>query len=537
MEFFIKKNATLPLLKMAVVRDGRNDYNNMMDFIEQSSIFFSMVSVDTGIPKISTRPAGFVSVEQLDPNADPEYFVYYQFTPRDTNKVGRYQGQFLFRNDQGTMILPIREELYINVQESFIADDLEYASCYVVDFPCCIVDPIPAPTTTTTTTINVVTDTPTPTPTLTPTVTPTTSVTVTPTNTPTITPTVTPTETPTITPTETPTNTPTITPTETPTNTVTPTITPTVTPTETPTNTPTNTVTPTITPTNTPTETPTNTPTETPTNTPTNTVTPTITPTETPTNTVTPTSTDTPTPTPTNTITPTPTPLPQLTILVDNFDETQNYLINGITINSVAPTYSSGSNFPLAGYPNTSYEGTFISNESNPMYIDVQFDSPTYIPGMYVNVLQLSAGVDQIENIFTPSGSVSFGPYTLSYLETLTIYLFSPTVLFSLVNNTNNRTISDAKYSTTGSTSVSLDFGSFPITTGLTGGAFTHPDISGTAPFIVNYFIGGSGTYSYVVTKNGVGVASQINITSSFINVTGVSFLSTDIIQLTIFNT
>jgi hypothetical protein len=265
MEFFIKKNATLPLLKMAVVRDGRNDYNNMMDFIEQSSIFFSMVSVDTGIPKISTRPAGFVSVEQLDPNADPEYFVYYQFTPRDTNKVGRYQGQFLFRNDQGTMILPIREELYINVQESFIADDLEYTSCYVVDFPCCIVNPIPAPTTTTTTTIDVVTDTPTPTPTLTPTVTPTTSVTVTPTITPTVTPTETPTNTPGLSPSSTPTQTatPTETPTNTPTNT--PTVTPTETPTITPTNTPTNTVTPTNTPTNTvtPTETPTNTPTPT----------------------------------------------------------------------------------------------------------------------------------------------------------------------------------------------------------------------------------------------------------------------------------
>jgi len=216
MEFFIKKNATLPLLKMAVVKDGRNDYNNMMDFIEQSSIFFSMVSVDTGIPKISTRPAGFVSVEQLDPNADPEYFVYYQFSPRDTNKVGRYQAQFLFRNDQGTMILPIREELYVNVQESFIADDLEYSSCYVIDFPCCIVNPIPAPTTTTTTTIDVVTDTPTPTPTLTPTVTPTTSVTVTPTNTPTNTVTNTPTTTPTITPTNTPGVSPTTTPTITP---------------------------------------------------------------------------------------------------------------------------------------------------------------------------------------------------------------------------------------------------------------------------------------------------------------------------------
>jgi hypothetical protein len=155
MEFFIKKNATLPLLKMQVVKDGRSDYNNMMDFIEESAVFFSMVNVDNGIPKITTRPAGFVEKIQLDPNSSPEYYVYYQFTPKDTNKVGRYEGQFLFRNDQGTLILPIREKLYINVQESFIADDLPYESCYVIDFPCCVVPPpIPPPVTTTTTTLS-----------------------------------------------------------------------------------------------------------------------------------------------------------------------------------------------------------------------------------------------------------------------------------------------------------------------------------------------------------------------------------------------
>jgi len=385
MEFFIKKNATLPLLKMAVVKDGRNDYNNMMDFIEQSSIFFSMVSVDTGIPKISTRPAGFVSVEQLDPNADPEYFVYYQFSPRDTNKVGRYQAQFLFRNDQGTMILPIREELYVNVQESFIADDLEYSSCYVIDFPCCIVNPIPAPTTTTTTTIDVVTDTPTPTPTLTPTVTPTTSVTVTPTNTPTntvtntptttptitptntpgVSPTTTPTITPTITPTVTPTNTPTITPTNTPTNTVTPTITPTETPTETPTNTVTPTITPSITPSITPTETPTNTPTETPTNTPTPTITPTETPTITPSITPTETPTNTPTETPTNTPTPTPTatPLTGSIFIMRLFESGSDVIMSGtgeFNLNDLTPSFGGTLNGSVR--PNNA---NFFSGEGN----------------------------------------------------------------------------------------------------------------------------------------------------------------------------
>jgi hypothetical protein len=400
MEFFIKKNATLPLLKMAVVRDGRNDYNNMMDFIEQSSIFFSMVSVDTGIPKISTRPAGFVSVEQLDPNADPEYFVYYQFSPRDTNKVGRYQAQFLFRNDQGTMILPIREELYINVQESFIADDLEYSSCYVIDFPCCIVDPIPAPTTTTTTTIDVVTDTPTPTPTLTPTVTPTTSVTATPTITPTVTPTETPTNTPTITPTETPTNTPTptITPTETPTNT------PTITPTETPTNTPTPTITPTETVTNTPT----------PSITTTITPTPTITPTETPTN------------TPTPTITPTPTPN-VLQLYIENFDLNQNYTITGASVNSVPVTYFGLYPFPLSGFPDPSYNGIFTSSESNPMTISVGVNSSTFVSGMTMTIYQPSLG-SHTQEIMSASTVVTFGPYVISYNEYLNVQIDSPTL-------------------------------------------------------------------------------------------------------------
>jgi hypothetical protein len=148
MEFFIKKNATLPLLKMQVVKDGRSDFNKMMDLIEQSAIFFSMVDADTGIPKIITRPAGFVAKKFLDPNAEPEYYVYYQFNGSDTRTVGRYEGQFLLRNDDGVLILPIREKLYINIQESFIANDLEYDSCYVVDFPCCVDIPIITTTTT-----------------------------------------------------------------------------------------------------------------------------------------------------------------------------------------------------------------------------------------------------------------------------------------------------------------------------------------------------------------------------------------------------
>jgi hypothetical protein len=115
MEFFIQKGATLPLLKMQIVKDGRTDYSGITSFIETSSITFSMIDVSTGIPKIVSNGAGFVSKTFIDPIHTPEYYIYYRFSQKDTNKVGRYEGQFLLKNDIGDLIVPIREPLFINV--------------------------------------------------------------------------------------------------------------------------------------------------------------------------------------------------------------------------------------------------------------------------------------------------------------------------------------------------------------------------------------------------------------------------------------
>ena len=121
MEFFIKKNATLPVLKMQVVKDGRSGYLQLMQDLEVSTIFFTMVEVETGIPKIVSAPAEIVNLI-LPEGSDPEYYIYFKFTSRDTNTPGRYQGQFLIKNDEGNLILPIIEELYINIQDSFISE-------------------------------------------------------------------------------------------------------------------------------------------------------------------------------------------------------------------------------------------------------------------------------------------------------------------------------------------------------------------------------------------------------------------------------
>jgi hypothetical protein len=118
MEFNIKKNGTLPLLKMQVVDDGRGEFDSFMSFIETSALYFSMIDTDTGSYKIHLEPAGFVEKTQIEPNAKTEYYIYYKFPKKYINKVGKYEGQFTLRNESGTLILPIRESLYVNVLES-----------------------------------------------------------------------------------------------------------------------------------------------------------------------------------------------------------------------------------------------------------------------------------------------------------------------------------------------------------------------------------------------------------------------------------
>jgi hypothetical protein len=79
MEFYIKKNATLPVLKMQVVKDGRAGYLQLMEDLEVSTIFFSMIDVETGIPKIVSAPAEIVALIMAEDGAPTEYYIYFNF--------------------------------------------------------------------------------------------------------------------------------------------------------------------------------------------------------------------------------------------------------------------------------------------------------------------------------------------------------------------------------------------------------------------------------------------------------------------------
>jgi hypothetical protein len=153
MDFYIKKNATLPVIKMLIVRDGRSDYHNF-DNLSNSEILFSMFDIEKKIIKTASRPTQIVI--QKNSKGYDEYWVQYAFKARDTKTPGVFKAQFSIKNSTGEVILPLSEDVFIYVQDSFV--NLE---------ECCrkiqIVSPTPTLTPTATPT-----PTPTPTPTLIP---------------------------------------------------------------------------------------------------------------------------------------------------------------------------------------------------------------------------------------------------------------------------------------------------------------------------------------------------------------------------------
>jgi len=119
--FFIKKNSELPILQMKVINDGRNDYKSIFEGLENAAITFSMKNVESGRFKVFNKPAIIIPVEDNSCD-DVEYYIGYKFSQRETDTAGCYQGEFKidFLDDGCSLILPIYEDLFINVTDSFV---------------------------------------------------------------------------------------------------------------------------------------------------------------------------------------------------------------------------------------------------------------------------------------------------------------------------------------------------------------------------------------------------------------------------------
>ena len=122
MNFIINKNSTMPTLMMELINDGRSDYHNFYDMIQNADIKFSMFDAETGVKKIAMKPGKCVIKENCCDGTDEEYYIAYEWDEKDTKKEGIFIGEFTidFLDGGGKLKVPIREELMIYIKEGYI---------------------------------------------------------------------------------------------------------------------------------------------------------------------------------------------------------------------------------------------------------------------------------------------------------------------------------------------------------------------------------------------------------------------------------
>lgn len=119
--FYIRQNSTLPTLRMELIEDGRHDFRKFYESVQNCTITFTMVNVDTNITKIAKAPC-YIKLKE-DDGCVEKYVICYDWKPRDTKETGTFKGTFELtfgeiKSDEteyptGNLNMPIRETLNI----------------------------------------------------------------------------------------------------------------------------------------------------------------------------------------------------------------------------------------------------------------------------------------------------------------------------------------------------------------------------------------------------------------------------------------
>lgn len=137
MNFFIKQNATLPVLKIKISKDGRSDFHSFMNELQNSNISFSLIDQETGVALVLNRSLSLLVNDFLNGDSPTEVHFYIQFNYRDTRKPGKFELKINISNTSGSISLPLSEPVYVYIQESFILHNFTYADKYNINYPCC----------------------------------------------------------------------------------------------------------------------------------------------------------------------------------------------------------------------------------------------------------------------------------------------------------------------------------------------------------------------------------------------------------------
>lgn len=124
MNFYIKKNSTLPVLSVEITVDEGTTFRTTNDSFSSSTITFSMKEEDTDRFTIIGKSVEVKEKYTTGDSPFKSYFLETQFTKKETKKIGSFEGVFKIVNDNGTEILPINENIIINIIDSFADPDL-----------------------------------------------------------------------------------------------------------------------------------------------------------------------------------------------------------------------------------------------------------------------------------------------------------------------------------------------------------------------------------------------------------------------------
>ena len=115
MNFYIRKNSTLPKLTVEVFIDDENSFWSSNDDFSASTITFNMKSEETGFYTIINKPVSVKVKRSTNSGPIKSYYLETQFTQKETSKLGSYITEFKIIGQRGTEILPIQNEIIVNV--------------------------------------------------------------------------------------------------------------------------------------------------------------------------------------------------------------------------------------------------------------------------------------------------------------------------------------------------------------------------------------------------------------------------------------
>jgi hypothetical protein len=124
MDFYINKNSTLPHLKVKIFSSNEGEYETLTKLIKTAKVTFSMKNLTNNVYKIASKNCEVVAKHVgVDSFSDIyEHYIVYEWSGKDTNTTGSYIGEFniTFKNQScENLVVPIREPLYIFIQDSF----------------------------------------------------------------------------------------------------------------------------------------------------------------------------------------------------------------------------------------------------------------------------------------------------------------------------------------------------------------------------------------------------------------------------------